>query len=270
MSRPVKSAVNTEVKTTNKVVIRPYRKVDPRNKEIEPGLMLEGARVTLAPYSNLYGIFKCDIDQEQFEKTSLFKEGIYKTLNDYLINAKIVLTSRETVLFPDENETHMLIVSWLKYHPEVAWSTENINPYSTKFVAFSEVEKAKNELDKAKTRLAAYKAVEELRTDEMRDILLWAFGISSYTSHESVVQEKLFSFAETQPEKVIAAIKDSSRGTKAIISKALQKNILKKRNNSIFYGDTFLGTDLEQAAAMLDSLENQEIKIAIKKSIETV
>lgn len=264
MSRPVKN----EPKSSSRVVIRPYRKADPKSKEIEPGLMLQGARYTLAPYGNRHGVFKCDLTQEEFEKTFFFKDKVYKTLREYLIDVSLKLTTSDVVLFPDENEEHRLMMTWLKYVPEIAWDADQINPFSTKFIGYSELQKAENELTKMQLRRKAMNAVEELRIDEIRDTLQWAFGRNTYTSAEPVAKEMLFSYADSQPEKVIAAIEDKSRYTKALISKALTKNILRKKNNSIFYGDTFLGQDLDSAAAMIDAIDHQEIKIAIKKTLE--
>jgi hypothetical protein len=155
---------------------------------------------------------------------------------------------------------------FLKNHKRVAKSLDKVLP-THDFVLIDANEEAKVISDFNRNRRQAIKEFDKLSPQDKRHALR-LYGFNPDTSSDEVVENRLMDLVEKDPKKFFDLwVENKQRDTEFLIKQAVSQGVLAKNKSIYRYGQDVIGHTLEDAIAYLDNPMNQDIKIAILKSL---
>jgi hypothetical protein len=206
--------------------------------------------------------------------TTLDEERLGKALNiDLTSNSDywktfFIRTGSSDLYLNLEDPSDELKYLFLKHHKRVKSSLLE-RKATANFALINKDEEAKRDNIYNRLKRDAIKAFDSMSLTDMRKALR-LFGESSEGVSSEVIENRLFSIVENNSEKFLERwVYNTSKETEALLEQAISANIIRRNKNIYKYGSDIIGSSKEDAINFLEDLKNQDIKIAIQKSIET-
>lgn len=206
-------------------------------------------------------------DAVRLEKLIGYPDGHLAPHSSYWTTYAIKLADRPVIMHTEYPEDELKYL-FLKSHKRVANGTASIKPNNDYLLVNRDYE-AEESNKKNKLKREAFVEFNKMSLEEMRKCLR-LYGLKSDTISNDLVEDKLFQNIETDPAKFILLwVNNNNKETQYIIETGISKNIIRKNKNVYYYGTDVIGRSLEEATLMLDDKQNQDIRIAIIKEIES-
>jgi|SRR6056297_1314998 len=178
-----------------------------------------------------------------------------------------IRTAGKDIILDDEDPNDELKYLFLKNHKRVKSSLFE-HKATANFALINQEEESKKTNQFNRLKREAVREFDKMTTEEMRRALR-LFGKSAENLSPDVVENRLFDIVEGNPEGFVNKwVKNNKRDTQYLVERALSLNILRKNKRVYSYGSDVIGHGLEDAIAYLDDPKNQEVRVAIKQSID--
>jgi hypothetical protein len=213
------------------------------------------------PYLTRSGRLHTGISPEDAERLGELLGEDLRPSSKFWKTFSIRLGTSDVVLHT-EDPFEELKYLFLKNHKRISNSIEEIFPGTLYYISVKE-EEAKEANKRSRSRRKAYKEFDKLTPEEMRKALR-IYGYKSDGMSDEVVEQRLMTLLETNPDKFFEKwVDNKNRATEFLVKDAISKNVIRKNRNIYSYGTTVLGNTLELAILFLDNKENSDIKAAI-------
>jgi hypothetical protein len=187
------------------------------------------------------------------------------------------------VIIPDkgltlntENPMDELIYKTLKADSFIAGSAELAKQMAdVDYVMTSEVDEAKVKNTRRKRLADAYSVYKDLSSAEIIDAL-FLFGKNPATTSLEICEGLLGEILEKNPDTFLEKLGDPDKTEKIFIMKLAQKGIIRKIGSSpgydipLYFEDTMLGGNMEEAVKFLKNKENSNIYILLKQEYDKI
>lgn len=256
-------------------------KVELIKKEDSNGvpILQDRARKTIRVTLNSNGGYSLKLSQEQ--KLRFFKELIpkWKGTNspedaqleyEFIRDFGVKLTSKQKTIDTSTARGALEYLILLNSKDVVQNSTEiKKKPYATHIIIDENVEaniKNKNYSNKRK----AFAVLDRLRTRAEKVDFLKFFNIDGVKLTPSVVDNKLYQFADETPESFVRLGEEFIDGARerAMLFEALHYKVLEEDGTGIYFHDTMIGENNEYAIRFLKDVRNSNLKLKISRALE--
>jgi hypothetical protein len=124
--------------------------------------------------------------------------------------------------------------------------------------------------ERTSNREAAIDAMIEARKLSGEKLINFArvLGINTNNVLESVLKDRLYDYAEKQPEGFLTALNDPNRLFKEILHKGKVKNVFTHKNNVWKYRETLMGANIDEAILWIK--DNEDLLPSIRKELSSV
>lgn len=205
-------------------------------------------------------------DEKRLEKELGYDEGTLDRTSKFWNTFAPRLTNKELVLNTDVPWEELQYL-YLKSHKRVAKGLSDKRA-GTDYVMIDSESEAKEANKTNKRRRDAIRAFDKMSIEDMRKALR-IFGYKSDTMSNELLESKMFSIVEAEPERFFAKwVNNPNRGTEYIIDQAISKNVIRRNKNIYYYGTEIIGSSMDDTIMFLEDKKNQEIKLAVISEIE--
>jgi hypothetical protein len=219
----------------------------------------------LGPYFTRTGSIYTGLDPENTKRLSELLGQDLTPTSAFWHNYFIKIGNNDVYIDPSTPRGELDYL-FCKNHKRVAQSIDNINP-SQDFVLIDANEEAKVISEHNKTRRQALKEFDKLSPQDRRRALR-LYGFNPDSSSDEIVENRLMDLIEKDPKKFFDLwVDNKQRDTEYIVKQAIALSVMSRNKNVYKYGQDVVGHTLEDAVSYLDNPLNQDIKIAILKSI---
>lgn len=201
--------------------------------------------------------------------------SIYKK-DSYLNTLSISLNKQGTTLQLYNPLDYMKYKMLLKYEDQICPNITDINKKQTyRFVVVKKDDEAKATLKRVDVKKEAYKLLGKLEDDRnaLRDFLMVSnIRVSEDTSVEWMNAE-VAKMVDSNPNKFVDILKDSSYPTKVLFQKAFAKGEIVRKNSQYYTKDGIALAEanqpatLENAITYLESNVNQEYRLLLTSKV---
>ena len=226
--------------------------------------------------SKVSGILRTGLTKEeekQFEERLQLPDGHLASNGEYWNNFYIIIPEKGLIL-NDENPMHALYIKIFKADPHVALnSDELVTKQGAEYLMTSEEAVAKEKNNKRDSKVKAFAYFAKMSNVDMVDTLYLMGKVADDTDPE-IVMNTLGEIIETKPSEFLSIVNDELFSEKVFLLKCIKAGIVKKQTSSkglnqpLTYDDINLGKGLDEAVAFIKLPENQNIYIALKKTVE--
>ncbi len=223
-------------------------------------------------------------EQEYLEYLMDLPKGalnIHKRENNFWYNKAVTLTKQDTILDLNSPLDFINYKILLTNDGEIAASQETLDdkPKATyKFVIIDEDNDFKKTTIKMNTAMECIKAYGKLEDDsELLKTVLEILSGKPVSEDSKLIflQSKVYEFVVSNPALTVKILKDPLLKTKALIKKAVTRNIIAKRGDYFYIADTNTplceskqNPTFNNAAKYLDDPRNQVLKLSIIEKIK--
>lgn len=188
---------------------------------------------------------------------------------------KVELKNSPMFLFPGENLLDFIKYKYLLKNSYIYKSEEELNsgakPEATHFI-YDESQAMSLKAAKLEKKNSLVTQVRKLSLKRKRDIILILLNENTENKDEDYLTvrfEDIFNSKEKSTELELLLSKDVEDITlSAEIKTGIQKNVLKRTKQGIFFFETNLGFSEDDVKAHLSKKENQELYLNIKSKIQ--
>lgn len=201
--------------------------------------------------------------------------SFYKEVRNFWLNVRIPVEGDGATLDVSTNDGEPTnIKDWVHYkfilnHPLVATSRDKLKSHQ-EFYLYDYDEEKRKENNMFKVKRKAF--IELDKIDKDTDKMKMIYGILSDNDGSKLgaidLSNELNSYVEEDPVKFLKVATDKKLETKAFIIQAINKNVLSKIGNQIFFVDEKLGDTLEEAVTVIDDKSKSSVKQMIKAKME--
>jgi hypothetical protein len=187
--------------------------------------------------------------------------GTLRELKDEHGNPRVQKYTKALTVLRMDNETHRLEYMHVKDHPIYVKGSHPI------LKVIDIVEEAE---ERTSNREAAIDAMIEARKLSGEKLANFArvIGISTFNVLESVLKDRVYDFAEREPEKFLLALNDPNRTFKEILHKGKVRDVFTHKNNVWKYRETLMGANIDEAILWLR--DNEDLLPSIRKELSSV
>ena len=244
------------------VILRPLRK-DPWS-----GLnKYRNCHEDLGPYYTRSGRIYTGLTTEDETRLGKLLNVDLSANSDYWKNF-FIRTGSSDVYLNVEDPADELKYLFLKHHKRVKNSLLE-RKATANFVLINKDEEAKRDNIYNRIKREAVKAFDNMSLTDMRKALR-LFGESAEDVSSEVIENRLYSIVESNPEKFLEKwVYNKSKETEFLLESAISKNIIRKNKNLYNYGSDVIGHSKEDAISFLEDLKNQDVKMSIQNSVES-
>lgn len=244
------------------VILRPLRK-DPWS-----GLnKYRNCHEDLGPYYTRSGRIYTGLTTEDETRLGKLLNVDLSANSDYWKNF-FIRTGSSDVYLNVEDPADELKYLFLKHHKRVKNSLLE-RKATANFVLINKDEEAKRDNIYNRIKREAVKAFDNMSLTDMRKALR-LFGESAEDVSSEVIENRLYSIVESNPEKFLEKwVYNKSKETEFLLESAISKNIIRKNKNLYSYGSDVIGHSKEDAISFLEDLKNQDVKMSIQNSVES-
>jgi hypothetical protein len=246
----------------NIVTLRPVRRDHWSNV-----IKYKNCHEDLAPYYTRSGRIYTGLTTNDEERLGKALSTDLSSNSDFWKNF-FIRTGAKDILLDLEDPFDEVKYLFLKNHKRVKNSILE-KKATANFVLINENEEAKRDNIYNRIKREAVKAFDSMSVTDMRKALR-LFGENADDAANEVVENRLYSIVEGNAEKFLEKwVHNVHKDTDFILESAISKNIIRKNKNIYRYGSDIIGNSKEEAIMFLEDLKNQDIKIAIKRAIES-
>lgn len=161
-----------------------------------------------------------------------------------------------------------------KASPTIANSMEEYDkglwPFAT-HVIDSEEEEVERKAQRAEIKQKAYEVVRNLTSEQKAEIILLLDGILMRKKSAKHIDVKMQELLDKSYTRVLryAEMDTKELHTRALVEEAIYRNILTKQGSGIYYGDSQLGFDKDDAVKYFSDPQNQKLKLQILDKINS-
>lgn len=178
-----------------------------------------------------------------------------------------VRTSAKDLYLFTEDPMDELRYLFLKHHKNVKSSLTEYKA-GARFVLLNETEEARKSNLFAKRKREAFRAFDEMTTDEMKKALR-LYGHNGDSLPAEIVEKRLYDIIDGDPQSFLKKwVHNANRDTEALLERAISKNIIRRNKNLYKYGTDIIGRSLGEAVAFLDDKKNQDVRIVIMDAVD--
>jgi hypothetical protein len=187
--------------------------------------------------------------------------GTLRELKDEYGNSRVQKYTKALTVLKMDNETHRLEYLHVKDHPIYV---KGAHPILKVVDIVQEAE------DRTSNREAAIDAMIEARklSGEKLSNFARVIGLSTYNVLETVLKDRLYDYAEKEPEKFLLALNDPNRVFKEILHKGKVRSVFTHKNNVWKYRETLMGANIDEAILWLKN--NEDLLPSIRKELSSV
>jgi len=187
--------------------------------------------------------------------------GVVREFKDSNDNPRVKKYTKALTVLNMENENDRLEYLHLKDHPIYI---KGSSPLLKIVDVVAEAEERTN------NREAAIDAMIEARGLRGEKLVNFArvLGINTLNVLETVIKDRVYDYAERQPEEFLTAFKDPNRLFKEILHKGKVKGVFSHKNNVWKYRETLMGGNIDEAILWLN--ENEDLLPSIRKELSSV
>lgn len=155
---------------------------------------------------------------------------------------------------------------FLKTYPEIGTEKKPINRFQ-KFYIINTEEKAYDTTSKYNIKKQAYKQYEELSVEDK--LLINSYlGKNTVNISNQVLESNILEYIETKPNEFLDLIKKiETVRDYGLIGLLLEREILKRDGNAIYYGDMRLGIEIKDVVSYLNRPNNHDLKIMLRQKL---
>lgn len=178
-----------------------------------------------------------------------------------------------TIILDTDNPLDYIKIKLAKASKSVANSLreleEGLYPHAT-HVIYDEVEEVQKKASKINVRNKAIQIAMKMTTEEKANVIQIINGKSAKTKSIDFIDVEISDIIENKPTEFlrIAEMGKEQVYNRAIILEGIQKNVLTKEGNSIYYMGDLLGYDYESVVEYFANPQNQKIKVAVLEKIQ--
>lgn len=178
-----------------------------------------------------------------------------------------IRTAGKDIIFNLEEPMDELKYQFLKNHKRVKNSLSE-HKATANFVLMNQEEESQRTNLFNRLKRDAVREFDKMSPEEMRKALR-VFGKSSEELSPEIVENRLFDIVEGDPSGFLEKwAKNTNRETQWLVERAVSMNVIRKNKRIYNYGSDTIGHGLEDTILYLDDPKNQDVRIAIKQSIE--
>ena len=182
-------------------------------------------------------------------------------------NTFFIRTTDKDLYLNTDDPLDELKYLFLKNHKRVKTSLME-HKAGANFVLINKEEEARKASVYGRIKRTAITEFDKLSPEDMRKALR-IYGHNADSMTNEMVENRLFEIVEGDPEGFINKwVKNTNRETQYIIEKALSKNVIRQANRLFTYATEKLGHGMEETVNFMDDPKNQDIRVAILKSID--
>lgn len=218
-------------------------------------------------------------EEEEKKYSDILKEDLGKQFNHK--HAHPFWDSQQATLVLENSTTFLYIdrpLDYIKYKIAKASKfiansikeyQEGMYPEAT-HVLFDEKQEADSKAAKVVAKNKVIKLADELSLDRKIQILLILTGKNLKKQSNNFVLVEMDKLIEAQPDEVLRYIQMEDKAAVAayaLVLECIQKGILKKEKQKIFFHEIHLGDDPMTVAEYLSKDENQELKLRLMRAV---
>jgi hypothetical protein len=208
-----------------------------------------------------------------YDIVDTYKKGVAHDFWESQI-VKVELSNSPIFLYPGKNQIDFIKYKYLLVNNYIYKSEDEMNsgskPEATHYI-YNESAANKIKATKLQKRDSLIKKVSNLSLTRKRQIILILLNENTDNKDEDYLTvrfEDIFNKKELSLELSMLLDQDNQEiALSADIKSAIQKNVLKRTKNGIFYFETNLGFNEEDVRKTLSSPDNQEVLLSIKSKI---
>lgn len=275
MSNREKTKENMIVKVTSVNQNVGWGAKDPKTGKVK--VKYDGCVDKFAPsLSKVSGLLRTGLTKEeekQFEERLQLPEGHLASNGAYWNNFYIIIPENGLIL-NDENPMHALYIKVLKADPHIALNSEElVTKQGAEYLMTSEEAVAKEKNTKRDSKVKAFAHFAKMSSVDIVDTLYLMGKVADDTDPE-IAMNTLGELIETKPESFLKIVNDELFSEKVFLLKCIKAGVVKKQTASkgfdqpLWYDDISLGKGLDEAVAFIKLPENQNVYIALKKTLQ--
>lgn len=239
----------------------------------------------LAPFVNpvtlkyVTGLTEEDIkslkeDNFPYNIDSTYRKGVAHEFWESQI-VKVELRNSPIFLYPGKNQIDFIKYKYLLVNNYIYSSEDEMRsgskPEATHYI-YNEASANKIKATKLEKRNSLIKKVADLSLTRKRQIILILLNENTDNKDEDYLTVRFEDIIKNKnlslELEILLDKKSEDIAITADIKSAIQKNVLKRTRQGIFYFETNLGFDEEEVRKTLSSSDNQEILLNIKSKIQ--
>lgn len=222
---------------------------------------------SLAPYLTRTGRVYTGLSKEDEQRLGEKLRMDLSVTSPFWTTFHIKLSSKDLLLDLEDAYDELRYI-FLKSHKRVA-NGLNDRKATANFVIINEESEAREANVRNKIKRQAIKELDKMTISDMRKCLR-ILGNKADEMSSEVVEQKINDFVENDPSSFIEKwVNNTRKETEFLIQEAVSKNVI-RRNKSVYkYGTDTIGHSLEETVDYLDKLENQDLRFAITKEVNS-
>lgn len=208
-------------------------------------------------------------EEAEFEKELNLPKGTLNKKSLFWGDLEIILNNDKPTFFTLMGIMDTIKERVMKAHDKIANSEFELSklPGALFFIDDPE-EKAKLESTVIEYKLAAIEKFQTATIEEKRSALRVFGKLGIDNMSETMVKAELFKEVEKNPKIFLDTLNDPNMKVRALLSEALEKQIIKKRGHTFYNGEDPIGSSTDAAIEYLSDIKYQQVKISIMERLK--